>query len=120
MKDFASWVSDMANSIEDNSTFLRETCVECAERKKQEKTNPPKVEWNDSQIRMKMADLLIGEVRTLKDVDMWLRVYCSSFDISEDKVNENFILRIQIQNQMTSFTAAGLKVFRENIEKGFI
>ena len=70
MKDFHTWVSEQANSIEDKSTFLKGNAV----------CHTP----SPLQIRMQMADLLMPDPSTEIDVHVWVQVFCICLDDDKD------------------------------------
>lgn len=65
-KEFSTWVSEMSNSIEDASGFI--------------KPSYDITTLTSMQRRMHIADLLVPNIETEDDVDAWLTAFCVALD----------------------------------------
>lgn len=70
-KEFSVWLGEMANTIEDNSGFI--------------KPSYDITTLTPSQRRMHIADLLVPIVTTEDDVEAWVCAFCVSVNTSSPK-----------------------------------
>ena len=63
MKEFATWVSEMANSIPDESTVSN---------KAKQNTLAPSLTYSELQLRVMLADRLMPILKTIVDCENWL------------------------------------------------
>lgn len=65
MKDFASWISDMANSIPDGSTVVDA---------RKNKLAPSKA-YSELQLRIMLADTVVPALNTVINCERWISVF---------------------------------------------
>lgn len=113
-KEFTTWISDMAGSIKDNSTFHRDVSKAANEMK------------TDLQIRMAFADMLVPSQHNDNLVSDWLAAFCAGLDSNDSgKKNCTEVLHTTIigntkqrEYLMTEDDVKWLKDLKKDIENG--